>query len=141
MQRVWQKSCRQSRRAPAFVRRRILLKRRLRARAARHRRPGPDGWMWFADYADDLAFEQRIMARALRQFLHAPDGFAACGVLVLNPILLMESACERLARAIAKAEARGDEKNRELLKHYLVMLELARQGGVIAVMRKLTQKE
>jgi hypothetical protein len=97
--------------------------------------------MWFADYADDLAFEQRIMARALRQFLHAPDGFAACGVLVLNPILLMESACERLARAIAKAEARGDEKNRELLKHYLVMLELARQGGVIAVMRKLTQKE
>jgi len=96
---------------------------------------------WFASYARNLAFEKRGMASALRQFLHAKEGFAACGVLVLNPVLLMESGSEWLRRAIVSAKARGDEQGVELLNCRLALLELARKEGVIAVMRKLAWKE
>ena len=80
------------------------------------------------------------MARALRQFLRAPDYVAASGILAAHPILLLESASELLRATAAEAGIRGTEADRELLMGYLGMLELARKHGV-AAMRNLRKQQ
>ena len=129
-----------SRHSIAAIRHVDVFKRRLRVRNLKRWRTNTSDWVWFSDTAADLAFGRRIMARALRKYLQAPDGLAACGMLALNPLLLMESARERLKRAIARARAHGDEERKQLLERRLVMLELACKEGVITVVRDLTQK-
>jgi hypothetical protein len=66
------------------------------------------------------------MARALRQLLLAPDYREASGVVVRNPILLVESAAELLRATLEEAERRGDTADREMLLGYLRLLEQER---------------
>ncbi len=140
MQRSWDTPWRRPRQTPVFIRHRISLKRWLHLRSPRRLRPGSVRWDVFTRYAGELAAGRREMMRGLRMFVHAKDGFTACGIIVLNPLLMMESSCELLKRSIAKAEARGDREGKLLLERRLAFLEFARAHGVIGMMRKLTRQ-
>jgi hypothetical protein len=123
-----------------FVHHRISLKRWLYVRNLRRLRTGIVRWDVFRRYARERQANEREMRYGLQMLLRAKDGLAACGMIVLNPMLVMESSCEMLERAIDKAEARGDEEGKLLLERNLALLELARQQGVIGVMRTFTRK-
>jgi hypothetical protein len=140
MQQSWENPWRRPRHAPVFVHHRVPLKRWLHLRNIKRLRPGVMRWDVFRRYADERKAEQQEISRGLHMLLRAKDGLAACGMIVLNPILMMESSCELLKRAIARADARGDEEGKQLLERHLALLALAREKGVIGVMRKLTQK-
>ena len=113
------------------------MRRWLRGSAVRQRRVAANGWNRLAHYIEDLVFVTRQRDRALRKFLAAPDEITACRVLVLHPILVLESASERLMRTIASAEARGDAKNKEMLERHLRIMRLVREKGLKAMMQGL----
>jgi hypothetical protein len=102
--------------------------RRWRLSGSSHRHTGAARPGLVAHVYASLLMEIKLeMARALRQLLQAPDCREASGVVVRNPILLVESASELLRATLEEAERRGDRADRDMLLSYLHILELERR--------------